>query len=161
MGPLSPFSQAHALWARGHFKHRVKGVRWVIKGHELRNVWKGLRLDTHPFICHGRLRRKKDNKRKPKCQNSLHMVQSQFTRTHQSSGILSEPDCGTRQSRPQTLKFVCHMSGSLNSHLTPRVDSCTSCCNRLLWHEPPKTLYSSKLSTVYPMRCGNNDGKTA
>lgn len=28
------------------------------------------------------------------------------------------------------------MSGSLNSHLTPRVDSCTSCCNRLLWHEP-------------------------
>lgn len=63
MGPLSPFSQAHALWARGHFKHRVKGVRWVIKGHESRNVWKGLRLDTYPFICHGRLQREKKQKK--------------------------------------------------------------------------------------------------
>lgn len=62
MGPLSPFSQAHALWARGHFKHRVKGVRWVIKGHESRNVWKGPRLETYPFICHGRLQRKRKTK---------------------------------------------------------------------------------------------------
>lgn len=58
MGPLSPFSHAHLLWARGHFKHRERRVRWAIKGHESRNVWKG-RLDTYPFICQCRLWSKK------------------------------------------------------------------------------------------------------
>lgn len=32
MGPLSPFSHAHADWAKGHFEHRGRGLRRVPGG---------------------------------------------------------------------------------------------------------------------------------
>lgn len=50
-GPLSPFSHAHLLWARGHFKHREQRVRCALQGHKSTNVRKDRKsrhLPLHP-----------------------------------------------------------------------------------------------------------------
>lgn len=63
MGPLSPFSHAHADWAKGHFEHRGRALRWVLEGPMTggtcrERVQAGF---THPFVCHGRLQGGENN----------------------------------------------------------------------------------------------------
>lgn len=63
MGPLSPFSHAHADWARGHFEHRGRGLRRVPRGPVTGGTCRERAQAgfTHPFVCQGRLRRDKNN----------------------------------------------------------------------------------------------------
>lgn len=63
MGPLSPFSHAHADWARGHFEHTGRALRRVLVGPMTggtcrERVQAGF---THPFVCHGHLQREKNS----------------------------------------------------------------------------------------------------
>lgn len=45
MGPRSPLSQAHLLWAKGHFKHR-KRVSDVL---HWRREWKECKIEDLPL----------------------------------------------------------------------------------------------------------------
>lgn len=72
LGPLSPLSQAHWLWARGHFKHREIRIRHnhtqTMQGHEM--YGKACSLETYPFIRQRRLW----NKKHKILSHLLHMV---------------------------------------------------------------------------------------
>lgn len=107
MGPLSPFSHAHADCARGHFEHRGRGLRRVPegpmtggKGRE--RVQAGF---THPFVCQGGLRR--DQQQQFRSQRN-----KVYTRT---AGTPSDGE--TKQI--QTVKCVHHMSGSVAFNSLP------------------------------------------
>lgn len=64
MGPLSPFSQAHWLWARGHFKHRERGVRWAIEEQESLNYVEETQFGALPLLLPVQSVREKKRKHK-------------------------------------------------------------------------------------------------
>lgn len=65
LSPLSPFSHAHLLWARGHYKQRLKVKEESDRCHredKCGNLQSQCHLRTYSFISQGRLQNK--NRRK-------------------------------------------------------------------------------------------------
>lgn len=69
LGPLSPFSHAHWLRARGHLKDKevTVGIRVAFHRDKSKDVWKSCRAETYPFICQLSLWSKKQMRKSRWC----------------------------------------------------------------------------------------------